>query len=456
MAQTTSIRTFYILILTQTLSYIGSRMTGLAVGIKVFNDTGQVTPLALVGFFGMVPRILATSVAGVLADRWDRRHVMIIADAGEALATLVLLLTFATGTFELWILYVLTVWQATFSMFQGPAFNASVTQLIPDAMRDRANAIQQITGPAAGLVAPVLAGVLFALIGVTGVMALDIATFLVAIAVVAAVRIPRPAQTAEGRAARGSVWQEMFSGFALMWKLRPLFYLLLLATLLNFLSNMTGVMLVPYILLLTGSEAMLGTLLALLSLGMVVGGALVSVWTIKTKRMHIVFSAIIVEALFLALLGVARAPLALAVVMFLYLLPNPMINAPLFSLVQAKTPPDMQGRVFAAIMQLAMLAMPLAYLLAGPLADRVLEPAVGGAGWNLVAPLVGSDPGSGIGLLFVINGLLSASAGAAFYAWPRMRRLESELPDYAPAGADSSPTGEADETLARSAEPLAL
>jgi len=455
MGQTTSIRTFYILILTQTFSYIGSQMTELAVGIKVFNDTGQVTPLALVGFFGMLPRILATSFAGVLADRWDRRCVLIVSDAGQALATFILLITLATGTFELWILYVLTVWQATFSMFQGPAFSASVTQLIPDAVRDRANAIQQVTGPAAGLVAPMLAGVLFAAIGVTGIIAVDIITFLVAVAVVASVRIPRPAQTDEGRAASGSVWQEMLSGFALMWKLRPMFYLLLFATLLNFLSNMTGVMIVPYVLLLTGSEATLGTLLALLSLGMVVGGALMSVWTIKSKRMHVVFSAIIVEALFLALLGIARTPLALAVVMFLYLLPNPMINAPLFSLVQAKTPPDMQGRVFAAIMQLAMLATPLAYLLAGPLADRALEPAVGGAGWQLVAPLVGSDPGAGMGLLFVINGLISAVAGAAFYAWPRMRRLESELPDYAVV--DQSPVGEeARDALKREPEPLAL
>lgn len=455
MARTTSIRTFYILILTQTFSYIGSQMTELAVGIKIFNDTGQVTPLALVGFFGMLPRILATSFAGVLADRWDRRYVLIVSDAGQALATLILLLTLATGTFELWILYILTIWQATFAMFQGPAFNASVTQLVPDAMRDRANAIQQITGPAAGLIAPVLAGVLFAVIGVTGVIVVDIVTFLVAVAVVASVHIPRPAQTDEGRAAGGSVWREMASGFTLMWKLRPMFYLLLLATLLNFLGNMTGVMIVPYVLLLTGSEAMLGTLMALLSLGMVVGGVLVSVRTIRSKRMHIVFLAIIVEALFLALLGVVRTPLTLAIVMFLYLLPNPMVNAPLFSLVQAKTPPDMQGRVFAAIMQLAMLAMPLAYLLAGPLADRVLEPAVGGAGWDLVAPLVGSEPGAGIGLLFIISGLTSALAGAAFYAWPRMRHLESELPDYAPVN-QSLPGEEARDALTQDAEPLLL
>ena len=242
MGQTTSIRTFYILILTQTFSYIGSRMTGLAVGIKIFNDTGQVTPLALVGFFGMLPRILATSFAGVLADRWDRRYVMIVADTGEALATLVLLLTFATGSFQLWILYVLTVWQATFSMFQGPAFSASVTQLIPDAMRDRANAIQQITGPAAGLVAPMLAGVLFALVGVTGVMAIDIATFLVAIAVVASVQHPASGADRRGRAS-GSVWQEMLRLRADV-EAAPDFYLLLFDVA-QLPGNMTGVMIVP-------------------------------------------------------------------------------------------------------------------------------------------------------------------------------------------------------------------
>jgi len=84
----------------------------------------------------------------------------------------------------------------------------------------------------------------------------------------------------------------------------------------------------------------------------------------------------------------------------------------------------------------------------------VLEPAVGEAGWDLVAPLLGSDPGAGMGLLFVINGLISALLGVAFYAWPRMRHLESELPDYAPA--DQPLAGEeARDALKQEAEPLA-
>ena len=163
-----NMRTFYTLVLTQTLSLIGSRISGLAIGIHIFTETGSATPLALVAFFGIVPLILAASVSGVLADRWDRRAVMILSDAGQALGTVLLLISFAGGGFELWHLYLVTFIQAIFGVFQGPAFSASVTMLVPEAQRERANAIQQMTGPTAGIVAPALAGVIYALGGVVG------------------------------------------------------------------------------------------------------------------------------------------------------------------------------------------------------------------------------------------------------------------------------------------------
>jgi len=114
-----TLRTFYILILTQTFSLIGSRMTGLAIGIKVFNDTEQATPLALTAFFGAVPSLISASVAGVLADRWDRRYVMMISDAGQAVGTLLLLASFASGVFEVWHLYVVSLIQSVFGGGMG-------------------------------------------------------------------------------------------------------------------------------------------------------------------------------------------------------------------------------------------------------------------------------------------------------------------------------------------------
>ncbi len=433
-----TLRTFYTLILTQTFSLIGSEMTSFAVGIWVFNDTGNATPLALAAFFATLPRLVASSVAGVMADRWDRRYVMVLADAGQAVGTLLLMISFMTGHFELWHLYVVAAIQAAFGMFQGPAFQASVTMLVPDEKRDRANAMQQLRGPAAGIIAPALAGLLFAVVDAPGVMAIDLFTFLVAITVVALIHIPRPEQTDEGRAMRGTIWQEALVGFRFLWARRPLFVLVFCATLVNFFFNAVGVLFTPYVLSITGSEATLGMLLSVMSGGAIVGGVIMGIWGGTHPRVHTILPGIVVVGGFFALFGVTRSPLAMGIALVGLMLPLPIVNAAFSSVLQVKTPPDVQGRVFAAVTQLAMLFSPISYLLAGPLADKVFEPAVGGAGWDVVAPLVGTHAGAGIGLMAVVAGVMVVFTGLVFYAMPSMRRMEATLPDYRPVPAVES------------------
>src|SRR5688500_20396837 len=92
------LRTFYTIVATQTMSIIGSQLSGLAIGYYVFAQTGQATPLLLVSLFGMLPSIFAANVGGMLADRWDRRKLMLLSDAGQALCTLLLLVSFASGS----------------------------------------------------------------------------------------------------------------------------------------------------------------------------------------------------------------------------------------------------------------------------------------------------------------------------------------------------------------------
>ena len=111
--------------------------------------------------------------------------------------------------------------------------------------------------------------------------------------------------------------------------------------------------------------------------------------------------------------------------------PLPFVNAPVLSIIQAKTPPDMQGRVFAVIDQISLALMPPAYLLYGYLADNVLEPAVGTPAWDAFAPLVGDNRGAGMAMIYVVAGLVMAISSAAVYALPLLRRMESTLPDYA-------------------------
>ena len=431
-----TLRTFYILILTQTFSFIGSEMTSFAVGIWVFKETGSATPLAMAAFFAALPRIITSSFAGVMADRWDRRYVMVIADAGQAVGTLLLMISFLTGHFQVWHLYVVAAIQSAFGIFQGPAFQASVTMLVPDEKRDRANAMQQLRGPAAGIIAPTLAGLLFAVVDAPGVMAIDLFTFLVAILVVWLVHIPRPEQTEEGRAMQGTVWQESLVGFRFLWARRPLFVLVFCATLVNFFFNAVGVLFTPYVLSITGSEATLGVLMSVMSAGAIAGGVIMGVWGGTRPRVHTILPGIVVVGVFFALFGVTRSPVAMGIALIGLMLPLPIVNAAFNSVLQVKTPPDVQGRVFAAVMQLAMLFTPISYLFAGPLADNVFEPAIGGAGWDAVAPLVGTHAGAGIGLMTVIAGVMVAITGLLFYAMPNMRGMEATLPDYKAVAAD--------------------
>jgi MFS family permease len=319
-----------------------------------------------------------------------------------------------------------------FGAFQDPASSAIITMLVPDEKRDLANTVQQVRGPAASILSPIIASLLFVVVGVVGVMAIDMLSFLVAVAVIGSVHIPHPEQTDVGREAKGSVLREAWSGFQFLFARRVLFYTILYAMSLNFLFNMAGVMLTPFVLTLFDSEATLGLVMSALSAGPLVGGIAFGAWKRNVGRIHVIFIAIILMGLFMGLMGLARNPYLLVFLAFITLLPNPAANASLMSLMQIKTPPDMQGRVFAAIMQLAMLATPLAYLLAGPLADQVLEPAVGTSGWEVVEPLVGSDAGAGMGLLMFVNGMIIVVTGLLLYATPKMRSLEASLPDYAP------------------------
>lgn len=424
------LRTFYSLAITQTLSLIGSRMSAIAVGIWVFAETGSAAPLLLVSFFNEIPAMLGGSLAGVLADRRDRRLIMMLADAGQAAGTLLLLASIVSGLFELWHLYAVALVQGIFAVFQQPAADAAITMLVPPQRLDRANGIRQMAFPLAGVVAPVLTGMLYAVVGIGGVVAVDLATFIVSVAVLAAIRIPRPPQTEAGALAQGSFWRELRGGFAFLLTRRPLLLLIGYLTIINFLLNGPLDLSLPYLITVTGSEQTAGLILGAMSAGALAGAASITAWGGGRARVRrLLVGMVCTGALFLAY-GTLREPLPLALALFALMIPLPVSSALFVSILQTKTPPDMQGRVFAIAFQVAFLVTPLSFVIVGPLVDDVLEPAVGTPVWDAVAPLVGSAPGAGMGLVLVATGALILALTALAWALPGLRRLETTLPDY--------------------------
>jgi DHA3 family macrolide efflux protein-like MFS transporter len=421
--------TFYTLLLTQTFSLIGSQMTSLALGIWIYETTGDATPLTLVAFFAFLPRVLTLGFAGVFADKYDRRYVMALADAGQAIGTIILLSVFLLGIFQLWHLYLVAVIQAVFGVFQAPAFQASITMLIPNKHRDRANAIQMLTGPLAGIIAPSFAGALYAFVGLSGVITVDLVTFLVGVIVVLLVDIPKPDKSKAAAQAGLSFWSQAFAGLRYVWESRSLFYIFCLMGINNFFIAGMMVLRTPYVLSRTNhDEIALGLIMSVASAGSIGGTILMSIWGGFRPRIHNILIGSTMMGLSLFLVGTQSNPIFIAAAACFGAIFPPIINASLISILQIKVPHDLQGRVFAAIQQMSMTLMPLSYLLVGQLADNVFEPQAQSA-WAF-SGLVGSGAGAGIGLMHLIAGAIVMIVALAFYAWPAVRHLEQILPDY--------------------------
>ena len=128
--------------------------------------------------------------------------------------------------------------------------------------------------------------------------------------------------------------------------------------------------------------------------------------------------------------GLARSPWMLALAIYLLMIPLPVGKTLMISILQAKTPPDLQGRVFGAIAQMDFLGSTTSFLLVGPLVDRWLEPVVGTPGWGTFEPLFGASAGAGMGLLLFVTGGVILVSTLAVFLWPLTRRLEAVLPDY--------------------------
>ena len=424
-----NIRTFYRLLITQTLSMIGSGMTNLAFGIWIYTETGNTTPLLLVGFFFWMPRMFLGSFGGVLADRFNRRLMIMVGDAGQAIPTLLLLLSFSAGHFAVWQLYLAALLQALFDLIQSPAITASVTMLVPPDQRPRANAVMQVTGPMAGLLAPSLAGVTYSLVGLSGVLVVDLLTFVVAVVVVYRMVIPQPAVTAESQHTRGSMWREMRGGGEFLLARRGLFYLSLYFLYLNFVTNGIWRLMPAYLLALTDSEATTGMLLSISSAGLVGGGLLTILWQGTTRKIDTILPALMLAAVGLIVFGMVRSPLLLGLTLFGMMLPYKMTNALLNTIQQSNIPPDMQRRVFALMGQISTFAMPITYLVTGPLVDKWLEPAARNDDWAFAA-LVGSGEGAGMAIYIMTCGTLLVIGSVVVYALPIVRRLEHDLPNY--------------------------
>ncbi|MES1242289.1 MAG: MFS transporter [Acidobacteriota bacterium] len=416
----------------QVVSLLGSGLTTFALGVWVYQRTGSVTKFALIAFFGSLPGLVLSPVAGALADRWDRRRTLILSDCLAAILSAVLLLLLwdeSKGLLEMWHIYLLTAVASVGNALQWPALTATTTLLVPRQHYGRASGLSQMAQAISQIAAPFLGALLLQEVRMRGILILDLATFGFAVATLLLVRLDGPGRTPE-TGARRSLWQDSTVGWTYVRERPGLFGLLLLFAATNFNIGMLQALLTPLILSFAPAEA-LGRVLSVAGLGMLAGTVAMGAWGGPRRRVNGILAGLLAQGLILLVGGWQPKVSLIGMAAFVFLAATPIINGCSQAIWQIKVPPGLQGRVFAVRRTVALSAAPLAYFLAGPIADRVFEPllAPGGALAGSVGALLGVGHGRGIGFLFVLLGLLVVVCVAVAVGSPRLRNVEDELPD---------------------------
>jgi DHA3 family macrolide efflux protein-like MFS transporter len=438
-------RAFSIVWFGQLVSMLGTGMTSFALSIWAWQETGSATALSLLLFFAIGPAIVLGPVAGAIVDRGSRKGLIILADVGAALSTTAVLLLYATGHLQVWHLYAANLLAGVCQAFQEPAFSASITVMVPKEQYSRANGMMTLVHYIPEVVAPLSAAFLVGVVGIGWIMTIDLLTFGFAVAMTLLVAIPQPETSAEGRAARGSLWSESVYGFRYILKRPGLLGLQLVFLVANFAGVFQWALQSPMILARTGQDSRaLGLVLSAAGIGSVLGGLLMSAWDGPRRRIHGVLGGLMLECLLgITLMGLARTLPIWALAGFLTMFFVPVLNSANQAIWQAKVPPDVQGKVFAARRVIAQFSYLVGFVIAGPLADRLFEPGMqaGGALSRTFGGWVSTGPGAGMALLMVLWGLVGVGACVVGYLLPAVREVELTIPDHdsAPALTTSQP-----------------
>lgn len=366
-------KTFFVVWVGQLVSLVGTNLTGFGLSIYVFQQTGSVTQLATVMLASQLPQILITPFAGALVDRWDRRKAMILSDAGAGVGSIVLVVLYFTGSLALWNIAIAVAISGLFQAFQWPAYSAAMAVLVPKEQFGRASGLVQMAEALGQLGGPILAGFALAFSGIGTIFAIDVVTFSVAIVTLLVVRFPKPKASDAGTEGAGSLWHETKYGFKYLIARHGLLALLMYFAVFNVAFGFVGPLFIPLGLSLT-SEAGLGTAFTVASLGMLIGSVVASAWGGPKKRvLGLIIGGAFLGIVFAAV-GLRASVFWIAGIMFIGMLSIPVVNATSQAIWLSKVEADLQGRVSAARRFISQGAVPIAYVLVGPLSDQVFEP----------------------------------------------------------------------------------
>jgi len=418
----------------QAVSILASSMTGFSLAIWVFQKTSSATSLGIMTSAFTLPYLLIIPLAGVMVDRYNRKLMMMISDLAAGLGSLTILILLVTGHLQVWHFYLINILIGLGNAFQWPAYSAAITTMVPKEQYGRANGMMSFVQAGPGVVAPLLAGALLPVIGLKGILLIDIATFVLAIGMLMMVHVPQPERTVEGLEGKGSILKEAAFGFKYIFKRPSLLGFVVMLFCANLFLGFPNSVHVPLILSRTGNSSLvLGAVETAGAISWTLGSVIMGAWGGPKRRIH----GVLIGWIFYCLAGNIAFGLGRGLGVWVPAILVAGVGSSIGiatsqALLQAKVAPDVQGRVFSARRLLTWFPDTFTPVLGGLLADSIMEPAMQNSSWvaRLFGWMTGTGPGSGMAVMMVVFGILTILALLSGYVFPKIRNMENILPDH--------------------------
>ena len=403
-----SLKNFYILWSTQSLSQLGSSITAFALTLWLYEKTGSALSTAALTICTYAPYVLMSIFAGALTDRFNKKKTMLVCDTLAALCTLTVFLLYKTGSLAIWHLYLINAVSGLMNTVQQPASEVMMTLIVPKDRYQKTSGLQNLSRSLNSVLNPVIATALYSLAGLDMVIAVDLTSFVVAfVALAGFIRVAEVKK--ESKEKTLTLAKE---GLAFLKSKPMILTLILFMSGVNLVASAFNATLPAYVIPNPkGGSAMLGVITSASGLAMIVGSLLVSFLPKPKDRVKMIYITMLIS------LGSENFILAFAREPYLWVLAQvigwilvPVMSTNLEVILRNSVPVDLQGRVYACRNTFQFFTIPIGLFLGGFLVDHVCEPFMKRHGYReILTILFGSGKGSGAALMMFILGIVGSS-----------------------------------------------
>ncbi|MHB9132794.1 MAG: MFS transporter [Armatimonadota bacterium] len=394
---------FFIVWVGQLVSNIGTGLTAFALGVYAYQQTHTATSFALVTLCSFLPSIVLRPIGGVLADRFDRRLMMVLGDLGSASGLVLILVIMFLGHIELWHIYLGVTISSIFVALQSPAYKASTTDLLTEEQFAKASGLVQLASSSQYLLSPIIAGFLLLIADIKTILMIDIATFTVAI--IAVLFIKKDLKPVPKEQESLHFTKDLAEGWKAITANRGVLFLIVIISIVTFYIGFLQTLLGPMVLSFADAKT-LGTVQSVSAIGMLASSLYISVFSKTRQYASMLVFGLGLAGLFFSLMGLTTNIYFIIGAGFCFFCALPFVNTSADVLVRTNIANEKQGRVWGIIGVVSQLGFIVAYCTAGFLADHVFNPLLTTGGYLVptVGKIIGTGQGRGIGLLLIISG----------------------------------------------------